>query len=565
LFPGTVIEKLYNSHPAIHLELAYKTKAVVEQDYNHIIGLEYSDDFNGFIDMEPAEEYTSTLAPHHGGADEVVVFVVDPAWDCVASYVAHVPLLHEYKIVKVMTRIGEPTHPCSDRPVVDIYQNITYNSLKPNDALAAETICPKLRQIGLHVAAVIPTFDPAIYLADRLAACVGAKGNPFEGPLAHARFDKWALGEAVRKAGLRAPKEKLVNTWNEAKGFLESLNPPVSHAHPVIFKLLQSSNSQGVTKVYSMKQAEDVFSKSVGSTTQYGDRVTNVLIQECFTGKEYVVDSVSRDGVHKTVIVWHEDLRPGNGYFDLYYGFKAMDPEDEKIRKMIDYANKVLDATGVRNGASDMEMFWIEEEDQPCVTDLNARWTALMWKSGLDLENVVTGNNQITATINAFLDGDAFHKMPFVPSMNEYGAIIFVLPHHTGRVKDIPGMAVAKKLPSYFNSFNEGLFPGTVIEKLYNSHPAIHLELAYKTKAVVEQDYNHIIGLEYSDDFNGFIDMEPAEEYTSLLAPHHGGAGLSGNWLPALAALVTVFAAAWTFVKFLARSGRDATDYLTME
>jgi hypothetical protein len=494
--------------------------------------------------------------------DEVVVFVVDPSWDCVDSYVAHVPLLHKYKIVKVMTRLGEPT-PCSDRPVVDIHQNITYNSWTPNDSLAADVICPQLRGMGVPIAAVIPTFDPATYLANRLAACVGARGNPFEGPLAHARFDKFAMSEAVRKAGLRSVKERLVTTWSEAKEYLESLNPPLSYTNPVIFKLLQSSNSQGVIKVYSLQQAEETFSKAVGSTTGYGDKVENVLIQEAFTGKEYVVDSVSRDGAHKTVVVWTEDLRPGNGYFDLYYGFKMMDPEDAQTRAIIDYANKVLDATGTLNGASDMEVFWIEEEGVPCVTDLNARWTALMWHDGLALENALLGNNQITATINALLDGDAFDEMPPVPSVNQHGAILFVLPHEMGIIQDIPGMGIVEKLPSYFGSFNEGLFKGKVIEKLYNSHPAIFILLAHKEKAVLDADYNYVISQEYS---RTFFNIAPAPRNTSFAAPRHSAAGLLSRHLPVIAtlAMVTV-AAVWVLVTKSRLTIQEDADYFTIE
>jgi len=491
----------------------------------------------------------------------VVVFVVDPAWDCVASYVANVPLLKDYKIVKIMTRLGTP-NACSLHPVVDIYKNLTYNSLTPNDALAAEEFCPMLQSMGLPIAAVIPTFDPTTYLADRLSACVGARGNSREGLLAHARFDKWAMSEAVRKAGVRAVKEKRVTTWTEAKEYLESLSPPVSDSHPVVFKLPQSSNSQGVTKVYSLEQAQDIFSSEVGTTTAYGDKVLEVIIQECFLGKEYVIDSVSRDGVHKTVVVWNEDLRPGNGYFDLYYGFKIMDPKDAKIKAIIDYANAVLTATGVQNGASDMEVFWIEEEGAACVTDLNARWTALQWQDGLALENALTGNNQITATFNALLDEDAFNKMPFVPSVNQHGAILFGMPRQTGIIEGVPGMEVAKKLPSYFGSFNEGLFRGKVIEKVYNSHPCLFIMLADKDKAVMDKDYNLLIDMQLSVP-SLLFDIVPLPSHLSLTALRHS----SGN-SPQLAgvalALVTVGGALACFA-MSRRSVPDDTDYVTIQ
>jgi len=488
--------------------------------------------------------------------EEAVVFVVDPSWDCVASYVAHVPLLQEYKIVKVMTRLGTPPRCNSDQ--AEIYQNITYNSWTPNDSLAFEEICPKLRSLGVPVAAVIPTFDPAVYLADHLAACVGVRGNPFDGPLAKARRDKWAMSEAVRRAGLRSVKEKLVTTWNEAKEYLESLSPPLSDANPVIFKILQGSSSEGVNKVYSLKQAEQIFSSDVGSTSNYGDKIGKVLIQEFLKGKEYVIDSVSRDGVHKVVVVWNEDLRPGNGIFNLYYGFKFMDPEDQKIAAIIDYATKVLDATGLRNGASDMEVIWLEEEGTPCVLDLNARWTALMWHDGLALEKAITGNNQITATVDAYLDGDAFDKMPPVPSIKQHGAIVFTFAHHTGFLNNIPGLSVAKRMPSYFGSYNDGLFVGSLIEKLATSHPCLQILLAHKEKAVVDGDYDRLISLEYSD---AFFDIRPSRGYTSLssLNPVDGS-------LPVILLLVMLTVAALLSLAAMSRrSVRDGTEYLTIE
>lgn len=236
-----------------------------------------------------------------------------------------------------------------------------------------------------------------------------------------------------------------------------------------------------------------------------------------------------------------------------------MDPEDVKIRAIIDYANKVLTATGVQNGASDMELFWIEDEGAPCVTDLNARWTALMWNNGLDMENMITGNNQITATVNALLDGVAFNQMPSIPPFNQHGAIIFALPHHTGIIKATPAMEVVKKLPSYFTSFNEGLVAGKVIKKLYNSHPTLYIELAHKDKKVLDKDYDLIIGLENSDHF---FDIAPVLGKRSLTALRHGGVGLRGYWQPAIVALAIVtVSAVCALVAILRRNVRDDTEY----
>jgi len=490
--------------------------------------------------------------------DKAVVFVVDPSWDCVESYAAHVPLLQEFKIIKVMTNPGKSAVCNSDR--ADIYMQIAYSSMTPNDALAVEEICPQLRNVGIPIEAVIATFDPAVGIADGLSACVGTRGNPFEGPLAQARRDKWVMGEAVRKAGLRSIKEKKVSTWPVAKEYLESLNPPLSDTHPVIFKILEGSSSEGVTKVKSMQQAEDYFSSKVGTKSTFGATIDVILIQEFLAGKEYVIDSASRDGVHKVSMVWNEDLRPGNGIFDLYYGFKVMNPEDPKIATIIDYSNKVLDATGLANGAADMEVMWLDDEDAPCLVEINARWTALMWHDGLRLERAVTGNDQITATINAYLDGEAFNKMPAVPAVSQYGAIIFTNVWHTGILDGLPGMAVTEKLPSYFGSYNKYAVVGKVLKKFTAGDPPITVLLANDDEAVVDADYDRIIGLENAD---AFWRMRNADASTTALRL---GGSLPGQRMPALPAVVALaalgVAAALALFARSRRGTQDGTEYI---
>jgi len=493
-------------------------------------------------------------------SDQAVVFVVDPTWDCTESYVAHTPLLQDYKIIKVMTNPSNSTFCNSDH--ADIYQTIVYQSFTPNDSLAAQEICPKLKSMGVPIAAVIATFDPAVYLADLLAACVGTRANPSEGLLAKARRDKSAMSEAVRKAGLRAIKEKLVTTWSEAREYIESLDPPLSEDNPIIFKIVEGSSGEGVTKIYSMKQAEATFKSDFGSTFD-SDSVAKLLVQELLRGKEYVIDSASRDGVHKVSMVYNEDLRPGDGIFNQYYGFKTMDPEDQKTKVIIDYANKVLDATGLRNGASDMEVIWVEGESTPCVIDLNARWGALMYHDGLELMKELTGSDQITSTINAYLDGDAFNKMPLVPSLKQHGAMTFMYVHHTGIVEGIPGQAVAKKLPSYFGSSNEPA-RGTIASDVWSILPET-IVLIHKDKAVVDADYNRIIALEYSDKF---FDIVPSAGHTLLTALRPGDGSLPGHRLPAIAAsasALAAIAAASALAAMSRRNARDATDYLPIE
>jgi hypothetical protein len=254
-------------------------------------------------------------------------------------------------------------------------------------------------------------------------------------------------------------------------------------------------------------------------------------------------------------MVYYEDLRPGNGIWNLYYGFKTMDPQDQKTKAIIDYANKVLDATGVQNGAVDMEVFWLEDEGTPCVIDLNARWTATMWHDGLALEKALAGHDQITATIDAYLDGDAFNEIPLVPSLRQHGALVFSNVFHTGILRSIPGLLVAEKLPSYLSTYNKNAVVGNVITKFTVGQPPITILLANKDKAELDADYEHIIDLEYSGDF---FDVTPSTGYTSLTALRVGSRVTAALAMLAVAAILVLLVTS-------RRNVSDANEYLIIE
>jgi len=319
----------------------------------------------------------------------------------------------------------------------------------------------------------------------------------------------------------------------------------------------------GVQKVVSLKQASEIFHTEIGSKSFFGEQIGELLIQEFLQGKEYVIDSASRDGVHKVVMVWHEDIRPGNGIDFLYLGFIVMDPNDEKTKKIIDYANKVLDATGLQNGAADMEVIWLEDEGTPCVVDLNARWTALMWHDGLALSKATVGNDQITATINAYLDADAFKQMLPVPSLKQHGAFVFTENQLTGILTDIPGLAVAKKMPSYFGMFNIRAFKGKMIHGPSTSSSPLKILLAHKERGVVDADYARIIDMEKS---GTFFDITHIAAHPSLTALRPGKGVLPGPLLPAVAALMMLAGAAVLALAAMSqRNVQDGTEYLTIE
>jgi hypothetical protein len=50
-----------------------------------------------------------------------------------------------------------------------------------------------------------------------------------------------------------------------------------------------------------------------------------LVLQEFLEGQEYVVDTVTRDGIHKVVAIWQYDKRSVNGAHFVYHGMTLID------------------------------------------------------------------------------------------------------------------------------------------------------------------------------------------------------------------------------------------------
>jgi biotin carboxylase len=122
----------------------------------------------------------------------------------------------------------------------------------------------------------------------------------------------------------------------------------------------------------SRAEAEAAFSRILGKVDGLGDVNEEVLIQEFLFGREFAIDKVSRDGVHKICAVWEYEKRFTNGSPFVYYGRRLRDSKLPEIQASILYGNEVLDALEIRNGASHMEVIY-NDLTGPCLVEVGAR------------------------------------------------------------------------------------------------------------------------------------------------------------------------------------------------
>jgi len=180
-----------------------------------------------------------------------------------------------------------------------------------------------------------------------------------------------------------------------------------------------------------------------------GGMCEEVLCQEFLIGREYVVDMVSRDGVHKVVMTWLYDKRPANGSAFVYFGDIPVDPDSPESQALIPYAKQCLDAIGCRNGPSHGEI--IMTEDGPCLVEMNCRahggdgnWRPLC-------QAMTGGYDQVSVTVLAYLDKPAFDKVPDIPPspLLACGQCVDLVSFSQGIVKATPGYNIIRSLPSF--------------------------------------------------------------------------------------------------------------------
>jgi biotin carboxylase len=307
---------------------------------------------------------------------------------------------------------------------------------------AADEMVRQLKELPWSVTAVIPGAETGVLLADQLATQLDVRNNGLK--LSFARRNKYDMGETVRAAGVRAARQHCGHTWDDIESFLEDLKPS---PFLCVAKPIQSAGSDDVIKCTSVAEVKGAFDKINGAVNGLGVINEGILVQEYLEGAEYVVDSVSRDGVHKVTAIWEYDKRSVNGANFVYFGMTLLPATGPLAEALAAYSDEVLDALEIHNGPGHMEVKMCN--GGPCLVEVGSRchggegsWRAVA------LECV--GYDQIECTLDAYLDSKAFEQLPKKPAvLQAHGCEVFLVARQSGVVRSLPGKVLCANLASY--------------------------------------------------------------------------------------------------------------------
>lgn len=368
-----------------------------------------------------------------------------------------------------------------------------------------------IHALGLNVRAVLVGCETGVLLGDMLSEAMGVATNG----TAHSgvRRNKFKQQEAVRDAGLNACKQVLANSRQDVEAFLNTWNPK---PYRIVVKPVEGAGSDGVSICNSPDEVREAYRKLEGTKNILGLTNYSVLLQEYLCGDEYVVDTVSRDGVHKVCAVWRYDKRRYNGAPFVYFGMELMQwDKDGPIAEMVKYTLGVLDAMHIKHGAMHSEVKY--EKRGPVLIEVNCR---LHGGEGTwaPMAEACLGFSAVDASLDAALDPAAFAMLPSLPApanFSRYALECKLRSPVEGILKTIDekNCIAITQLRSFLN-FVSLVDIGKPIAKTVDAVTATGIvNLAHKSMKVLREDYETVQAMIEA----GLYEVEPhMPEMTSL-------------------------------------------------
>ena len=421
-------------------------------------------------------------------ASKEAVIVVDPysTGACLAKEVSQ----RGYATINLTTQICGNSQLVSHLPLS--CANLKYFATVREKGTLVETVEELQRVAGnRRIVACICGAEPGVPFNDELSEHLGVRTN---GTILKDRRNKVLQQNLVRAAGLRAIHEASGSKIEHVEEFLRE------QTYPVVVKPVESAASYGVKLCDSFETAKEHFENLMNDVTSDGVPCSAAVCQEFLRGREYVVDTVSRDGVHKVVMMWMYDKRPANGSAFVYHGMVPVPSDTPEAELLIPYILGVLDALKIKNGPMHGEVMMTPTG--PCLVEMNCRshggdgsWSVLA-------EALTGGYSQVDAAIDAYLDKPKFDLLPNKPPspFKAHGLNIMLVSHSRGTVKATPGFERMKKLQS-FVYLQTGVVPGSKVEYTTDLITSVgDVILMHKDKAVVEADVAAIRNMEIKNE-----------------------------------------------------------------
>ena len=245
---------------------------------------------------------------------------------------------------------------------------------------------------------IVPGTEDGVILATKLANDLNLLCNPIEN--IDAITLKNEMQNRLAEKGLRSIKGQVVRSLDEAIEYYDKEN-----LKEVVVKPVYSAASVGVRLCSDRQEMIDAVTEVFNLKGVYGNELTELVIQERVNGQEYVVDTVSCNGVHRVTLIWKYNkikTPEGGNIYDYDVTVNELGIGEAEL---VEYAYDVIDALGIRYGPVHGE--YMVDEKGPVLIEVNCRPHG----GSMDAEylDMISGQHETDSSLDSYLNPEKFN------------------------------------------------------------------------------------------------------------------------------------------------------------
>ena len=245
---------------------------------------------------------------------------------------------------------------------------------------------------------IVAGTEDGVILATRLANDLDLLCNPIENIDALTLKDE--MQNKLAENGIRSIKGKVVRSVEEAIEYYDE-----EGFQGVVVKPVYSAASVGVRLCSNRQEMIEAVKEVFNLTGVYGNDLNELVIQERINGQEYVVNTVSCDGVHRVTMIWkYNKIKTAEGG-NVYDYDETINELGIGEAELVEYAYDVADALGVKYGPVHGE--YMIDEKGPVLIEVNCRPHG----GNLDAKFLdrISGQHETDSALDSYLNPEKFN------------------------------------------------------------------------------------------------------------------------------------------------------------
>lgn len=355
------------------------------------------------------------------------------------------------------------------------------------------------------ISCVVVGSEVGAEMADRLAEDLGLSGNPSESSELHR--DKEKMQKRLEERGLAHIRGRFVHSVKEAEAFLDE-----EDLEEAVVKPKDGAGSVGVHLCHSRAEILKSVEEGLSTNDIFGNVMDGILVQELLVGTEYIVNTISRGGMHYISDVWRYDKIPIGGGLEgnAYNYMRLVTKMNAEEYDMCKYALDVVDALDIKYGPTHGE--YMLTSHGPVLIEVGARPMGTGFTASY--MDQILGHHITDISLDAYLEPERFEKKrkePYRPCME--AMIKLMLMKKATQYDNIPMLSIIRNLDSVITSNMSAVIPMDLIPKTIDLETACgSIFMGHPDSRVLEHDYGVLHSIEMNMSEMLFSSMNQKEQ-----------------------------------------------------